>query len=763
MMSKHVPLALILGALLFATTGFASDKKFQRQKGSGDWNDSSLQNGDLPSAGRIVSSGSSGFRSSGMLGNVGSSVILGSPGTPDNWNGGAGNWSNVADWSTGEPGAKSDVTIYSGGNDNVTLDVGSTTISSLTLGGAINGTTSELTDGGTAQTLTITNGLTINATGSLVLTGGSTITAGTDSFNAGSIQLSGGSSLSVTGNLENSNVLSTNDARSAVTVTGTLTNDSGARLTIFGNEANWSIGGIVNNGSVFLGSGATLNLTNQPGGVAHAAAGSFWSIFGNFTQGQAKFGFENLSTIEGTLHLDNQQTQSIAPGGSTLTLSSSGEFDVAGGTTLTIKGDVKNFGSLATGADGLGGRDTLNITGTLTNQGGFGLTAIGDMATIGGLANYGGVVLESNSTLQANGNVTSSGSIETTNGFGGGGGRNTLNITGALTNSGIVEFEGTDDKATIGGILNNSGTFRVYGDLFGNGAMATVAGLANSGDVEVDDVSTLQINGDASNFGSINIGTYRGGGNTLHITGNFDNSGILQTADNVFGAGNTITIDGMLTNQAGGQITLNGPGDVLQALAGLTNNGSISVNNGSSIDPPFVNNLGTINIDSMSKLVVGIGPPMGLGYIQLANGTLGEMISSTNFGVINVRGSALLDGTLNILLQGGYNPNVGSMYKFLLANPGQINGTFATILNDIFNGGTEKWLVTYDNADGFVELTAEANNVPEPATWLVLIPGLLGVGYGLRRRRDPRSGLQSDEVQPRSPLRPSGQQSRPTS
>ena len=33
-----------------------------------------------------------------------------------------------------------------------------------------------------------------------------------------------------------------------------------------------------------------------------------------------------------------------------------------------------------------------------------------------------------------------------------------------------------------------------------------------------------------------------------------------------------------------------------------------------------------------------------------------------------------------------------------------------------------------------VELTAEANNVPEPATLLVLIPGLLGMAYGLRRR-----------------------------
>ena len=104
--------------------------------------------------------------------------------------------------------------------------------------------------------------------------------------------------------------------------------------------------------------------------------------------------------------------------------------------------------------------------------------------------------------------------------------------------------------------------------------------------------------------------------------------------------------------------------------------------------------------------------------------------------MINVNGSALLDGTLDILLKAGFNPAVGSTYKFLFSNPGQINGTFASILNDFFNGGTEKWLVTYDNADGYVELTAEQGPppVPEPATLLVLIPGLLGMGYGLRRR-----------------------------
>jgi len=79
---------------------------------------------------------------------------------------------------------------------------------------------------------------------------------------------------------------------------------------------------------------------------------------------------------------------------------------------------------------------------------------------------------------------------------------------------------------------------------------------------------------------------------------------------------------------------------------------------------------------------------------------------------------------------------VGSTFKFLNFTPGGLSGVFANIQGGIFNGGTEKWFVDYENGGGYVELIAERNGgpVPEPATLLVLIPGLLGAGYGLRRK-----------------------------
>src|SRR5271166_2684118 len=175
----QVVLSVFLVAALVVSSGFAATKKFDRQRTvSEDWNDSPLMSAILLSAGSSApTDGGPASLSIGLLESP--SLALG-PGTPDNWNGGTGNWSVPDNWSAGSPGASSDVTIYSGGNDTVTLDT-SPTISSLVLGGATNGTTSELTDGGLAQTLTITNGLTVGQTGYLNLSGGSTVTAGADS------------------------------------------------------------------------------------------------------------------------------------------------------------------------------------------------------------------------------------------------------------------------------------------------------------------------------------------------------------------------------------------------------------------------------------------------------------------------------------------------------------------------------------------------------------------------------------------------------
>ena len=61
--------------------------------------------------------------------------------------------------------------------------------------------------------------------------------------------------------------------------------------------------------------------------------------------------------------------------------------------------------------------------------------------------------------------------------------------------------------------------------------------------------------------------------------------------------------------------------------------------------------------------------------------------------VLDVLGSADLDGFLHPVLLNGFTPTIGESFTFL--DYASLTGAFSGIQNQFFNNGTERWVVTY--------------------------------------------------------------------
>ena len=421
-----------------------------------------------------------------------------------------------------------------------------------------------------------------------------------------------------------------------------------------------------------------------------------------------------------------------------------------------------------------GSPTVVNVTGILAEVnnlqlGGFNTLNINSSASVSGGLQVNGTQIINNGQIDLNAGAHNAGiQLESASGATlSGAGTLTLSTSGAglaylgqtsaghtLTNQSTIDGAGQIGNGALR--LDNQGTVNANT----NGQILSITGSdpatdVNTGTLEATNGGILQINdetvnnqngtitvGAGSSIQVVNNGTIEGWGNisaggTLNNAGTFNSNtnGQILSLAGVGGYYNT----GTLEATRGGSLPIN-------AATVTYQNGTITAGAGSSIQlvnhslvsgGTFFNNLGMLSIDNTSTFVVGTGAHSGTGYIQLANGFLNEMIASNNsFGVINSSSSALLNGTLNILLQGSFDPTVGSTFKILFANAGQINGTFSSIENDTFTGGpeagTEKWVVDYDSAGGYVELIAEP--LPEPKVLFIIVPALLGIGFKLRHQ-----------------------------
>lgn len=232
----------------------------------------------------------------------------------------------------------------------------------------------------------------------------------------------------------------------------------------------------------------------------------------------------------------------------------------------------------------------------------------------------------------------------------------TLNLEGGtLTNNGPLNVSGS--FGLFGGTLGGAGAINLTGGVIDMPTTSSVSWtatgpMANSGTLNL---SNRTITNPLTNTGTINSG----GG--LSFSQPFTNQGTFNAT-----AGITTFSGGF--NQTAGSLTLNGgnlTGDIAMNGGVLAGTGSITGNvtfGAATLAPGF--SPGTINI--LGNLTLGSA---SITAIQLWGATPG-----TGFDVINVSGTASLNGALNASIGNGYVPLVNASHVFLTA--GNITGSF---------------------------------------------------------------------------------------
>ena len=575
-----------------------------------------------------------------------------------------------------------------------------------------------------------------------ILAVGAGLTVNTSFDNPGTVTLTDGANLEVLGNASNSGTLSLETSpfmggSGTATIHGTFTNTggvylhSGAQLEVQGT--------LINNGFVDL-------------DASNLIAGGDLNNSGTISTDLTDSGGSTL-TIAGMLTNTGSFLLNGSPGppvGDTATIGSivnRGTIDLENASTLTVSGDVSNAGTISTStnANGSLGGNSITIDGTLNNTGSFLLNGDsqdydhGDTAMIGRLINSGTITLLNASTLQVNGDMQNAGIISNyAEGSGNGG---DISILGALNNTGSLlansvhvsvggnlansgRIEGEFLSLTAGSMVNSGRVYMdldanlvVYGDVDNSGSIGLYIGsttiygtLRNTGGFGLRD-SGATIFGSVVNSGSINLadasvvtgslansGTVSMTASSLKVLGDASNSGQLSLYISPLGDGGRLTIDGTLSNDHGGVLSMEGAS---ARIGSVVNHGSIDLDYAAlqvnrnvdnfgqitTIYPGYGGNTlmvgGTLTNEQVGLFalnghdVANIGSVMNRGTVYIAsaatlNVTGGSHATGTALaGYVQTAGQTTVDGELKVMGRGMVNFAGGSVY----GNGGTITGS----------------------------------------------------------------------------------------
>jgi hypothetical protein len=293
-----------------------------------------------------------------------------------------------------------------------------------------------------------------------------------------------------------------------------------------------------------------------------------------------------------------------------------------------------------------------------------------------------------------------------------------LTLGGSTGGGSQLVDNGTPQTLTIAGALTVYQTGTLY--LAAGNTVTAGADSSNAGFIQLENGSALQVNGNLSNSGTIYLGYLVGSAGNLTVTGELDNTGVLQLGRrDAFSSGSAVTL-GSLVNA--GSISV-GPATTLRVNGAVNNSGGIGVGFyegelGSQAYFGSLVNSGGVEIGLGSALTVaGDLNNTATGWVGmdgmaqlLIGGSLtnsGSLITGRNWGGDEVHigggltnsGQIALDGSAQFYVAGVAN-NPGS----LLFDRNFGSGAYAA-----FGGLVNSGSIEMNNGSGFA-VSGIANN-----------------------------------------------------
>ena len=347
---------------------------------------------------------------------------------------------------------------------------------------------------------------------------------------------------------------------------GTKLQLNGHSITLTGLTSDVNPGSpVVENGAAGVNSTLTLDLETTGG----AASGNAHSVFAGVLQngGTGKLGLTLTGNGSLTLTGTNTYTGPTIISGGTLSLGN-------GGTSGSIDGTsgITNNSALVFNRS-----DHFTFNGSVTGSGTTEITGQGTMSLTGTLGSTGGPTIDAATTLRV----------------GNGGTTGAINLTGSITNNGLLDFD-RSDGFTFSGTTTGTGITEISGPRIFN----LTGMLTSTGGISVDASTTLQLSGAGFMVGGVNLlaassqlvfnfatsesvfnnisgagsvtqsnasGTTILGGTNTYTGPTLISGGILRAnGDNVFASNSAFT----LSNASGATLDLNGHNQQITSLSG---------------------------------------------------------------------------------------------------------------------------------------------------------------------------------------------------